>query len=135
VADTLTVSQRREQLRCWYEEATAAGIPYCEYLHQQSCEGLNGGGSGVGPGGLVPSSVSSAGHSASYFPLGEQPVNPAWKMQYASLAADVCPDCAASLPPAHSDFDILNCLLGKIGRKVTSLYKCYIHLREPCGCC
>jgi hypothetical protein len=120
----LTQDQRLTQLDCWYAEAQAEGITLCEKLAQEACASLSGGESGGGV-----SSAASGGHSVSYFDRSNQPIDPAFKGQFAAWAYQACKACQKSLTenppllvnpliagpvPTFTDENVLECMKTKV---------------------
>jgi hypothetical protein len=93
-------------LRGWFEDATAAGIPFCEYLSKLSKASLKGAESGDN---RLISSTSNAGQSTSFAPSSDQLVAPGEASQFLADCAEECLACDVVNPPVQEDF--LNCLL------------------------
>jgi hypothetical protein len=127
MAGALTDAQKLVKLWCWFDEATAAGIPVCQHLEEQACASLNGSGGGAG-GGMI-SSTSSGGHSVSFFGPDDQPINPGSQAEYVAMAATHCDACAQYIEDKKQ---WAACMLNQT-RGIKSFVKGYWGLRG-CGC-
>jgi hypothetical protein len=113
-------------LRGWYAEAQAAGVPFCEYLMQLSQASL----SGVQTGGeRLISTTTSAGHSVTYAPSSDQPVNAGTWNKFLADCAVACPYCI--VPNPSTDEDYLECLIAtQCAPPVSAYQKPYVAMRQ-----
>ena len=130
MASNLSEPIRRGLLGKWYREsqATTPPTPFCEYLQQKLDASLDGLEAGKG---RVLQSTSNAGQSVSYFSPADAPFSQSDASNFLATAAEVCPVCAASLPPDATDEAILACLQNTVGPVKNSRYADYTLMR---GC-
>jgi hypothetical protein len=108
-----------------YDQAVAAGIPFCQYLKDQAKASMSGAGSVDGRRII---STSDGGQSVSYGDSESDLVPESEMSQFWALAARTCPECAGA-----TDQETLACLQGSITADARYLVKSYRGLRG-CGC-
>lgn len=118
----MTTAQKRIKLRAWYACATAAGIPFCQFLQDKAAASLEGAESGSG---RQIQSSSQGGLSVSYSDTDTIPQSEA--AEFLALSAEACLACTGT------DEEKLECLIANVGVSARYLQKSYTGLRG-CGC-